>query len=196
MNTMPHDTSHYDRCRTEMQNLRKSHSVRSFLLCIFALFNGYAHIIAMPIVKGIEDTPETSYSRIAIFTNGFAYAVLALFLLIIVTVLGFLLEQKRGKLLLIPTLLSLISVITGLFHPIWGTAITVLIAIGLWESRKAVWLTQQDGYPYFNERMTEQASHFNKEYEPTYTARPQPVTQEMPELGDARDTFNSQEAES
>ncbi len=195
MNTLPHDTSHYDRCRTDMQNLRKSHSVRSFLLCIFALLNGYAHIITMPIVKGIEETPETSYSRIAIFTNGFGYAVLALFLLIIVTVLGFLLDQKRGKLLLIPTLLSLISVITGLFHPIWGTVITVLLAIGLWESRKAVWLTQQDGYPYFNERMTEQASHFNKEYDPLHPIRPQADTQEMPELGDARDAFNSQEVE-
>ncbi len=195
MTTLPHDTSHYDRCRTDMQNLRKSHSVRSFLLCFFALLNGYLHIITLSITKGIETTPETSYARNAIFTNGFVYAVLAFFSLIIVVVLGFLLEQKRGKLLLIPTLLSLVSVITGLFHPIWGTAMTILLAIGLWESRKAVWLSQQDGYPYFNERMTEQAAHFNKEYEPTYTARPQAAAQEMPELGDARDAFNSEGAE-
>ena len=59
--------------------LKNSHTVRSLLLCFFALMNGYLHTSTLSIVKG---TGEPGYSPIAIFTFGFVYAVVALFALI------------------------------------------------------------------------------------------------------------------
>ena len=36
------------------------------------------------------------------------------------------------------------------------------------ETKQAVWIKQQEGYPYFNERFTEQTKNFGKEYQPEY----------------------------
>lgn len=189
-NTNMPDTSHYDKCRTISQKLKKSHAVRAFLLVVFALLNGYLHTITLSMTKGLDTTPETNYARNAIFTNGFAYAILAFFSLIAVTVLGILLQQERGKLLLIPTLISAVCVITGLFHIVWGGAMTVLLVIGLWESRDAVWLKHQEGYPYFNERFAEQDYRSHTGYESRYDISSVKNKGDMPDIAGDFDTGN------
>lgn len=186
MNNTAIDTSHYDQCHTLSLRLKNSHTVRSLLLCFFALMNGYLHTSTLSIVKG---TGESGYSPIAIFTFGFVYAVVALFALIAVVLLGILLRQEKGKLLIIPTAIAAVCTLTGLFHVFWGLAMTVVLAIGLWESRSAVWLTQQEGYPYFNTRFAEQQAQFGKEYQPTYSINKQ-AGQKIPEIGDECDNFN------
>ncbi|MBQ8012419.1 MAG: hypothetical protein IJ265_12775 [Oscillospiraceae bacterium] len=189
MNNTP-DTSHYDKCLSLSNKLRRSHSIRSFLLLILCVLNGYCHTITLPIVKGMETTPETSYARNAIFTMGFPYAVAALFCLIAVMLLGFLLRQEKGKLLLIPIGITVLCVVTGLFHIFWGILIALVLAYGLYESHDARWLREQEGYPYFNERFAEQNAALGQEYVSRYDIRSQKDSGSMADIGNEYDSGN------
>ena len=184
------DTSHYDKCLTLSNKLKQSHKIRSILLLVFCICNGYFHTITLPITKGLETTPETSYARNAIFTMGFVYAAAALLCLIAVFVLGFLLRQEKGKLLLIPIAVTAVCVITGLFHMFWGILIALVLAYGLYESHDAIWLRQQEGYPYFNERFAEQNAMLGKEYVSRYDIRSRKNDGSMADVGNARDLGN------
>ncbi len=176
------DTSHYDKCLTILNNHKKSHMIRGFILFLLSIMNGYFHIITLPITKGMETTPDSSYARNAIYTNGFTYAVLAFLCAVAVLVLGFLFRQEKPKLILIPFVITILCTITGLFNLLIGIGMTVLLGVGLYESKAAVWLTEQEGYPYFNERFAEQQEISLRGFESRYDFKNIDENAEMPEL--------------
>ncbi len=184
------DTSHYDECLSLSNRLKKSHSVRSILLAVLCLINGYLHTIILPITKGLETTPETEYARNAIFTMGFAYAVVALLCLVAVALLGFVLRQEKDKLLLIPIGITVLCTATGLFHTFWGICIAAVLAYGLYEAPKAKWLREQEGYPYFNERFAEQDARHGMDYVSRYDIRSKKADSGMLDIGNACDMGN------
>ncbi len=190
------DTSHYDKCRTLMHKHKRSHMIRSVALFIFSILNGYGHIITLPIVKGWEFTPETTYSRIGIYTMGFPFALLALLCMVAVFVMGFLFRQDKPKLILIPLGLTILCIFFDLFNILWGIIIAVLLAVGLYESREAVWVRAQEGYPYFNERFAAQEDASKKGYVPRYDLSDTDAQAEMHDLcAGETDSFNTQKNE-
>lgn len=190
------DTSHYDHCRTIMQKHKRSHMIRSLALFIFSIINGYGHIITLPIVKGMEFTPETTYSRIGLYTMGFPFALLALFCMVAVFVMGFLFQQDKPKLILIPLGITILCIVFDLFNMLWGIIMAVLLAIGLYESREAVWVKAQEGYPYFNERFAEQDNITQRGYVSRYDITDTDEQAEMHDLSaDEFDSFNTKKAE-
>ncbi len=165
-----HDTSHYAECATIMQRLKSNHMKRLFILLVLILINGYFHIITMPI---------HSYS-------GFAWGGLALFHSIAVAVLGLLSTPEKPALCWISLSLVLLGMFLTMMSPIYAIPIGILFVIALIESRKAAWVKQQPGYPYFNERFAEQESKAFQDYQADHGIRER-ADDDMQDIAEARD---------
>lgn len=165
-----HDTSHYAECATIMQRLKSNHMKRFFIILVLILINGYFHIITMPI---------HSYS-------GFAWGGLALFHSIAVAVLGLLSTPEKPVLCWISLATVLLGMFLTMMSPIYAIPIGILFVIALIDSKKASWIKQQPGYPYFNERFAEQESKAFQDYQADHGIRER-ADDDMQDITEARD---------
>ncbi len=160
---LTHDTSHYDECRSIMERHKRNHKKRFTLLFILCVMNGYFHIVPMPMLRA-----DGVFARNAIFTSGFGYALLAFFVSIALLAVGFLATPEKPKLIRVGFLLLGICLLFGLVNSVILMIIFVLFLLAMFESKKAAWVMQQPGYPYFNERFYEQMENFTQEYKPEH----------------------------
>ncbi len=163
---LTHDTSHYDECRSIMERHKRNHKKRTTLLFILIIMNGYFHIVPMPMLRA-----DGAFARNAIFTSGFGYAVLAFLVSIGLLAVGFLATSEKPTLIRVGFVLIGISLIFGLINPIILLFIFVLFLLALFETKKAAWVKQQPGYPYFSERFYEQMENFSQNYKPDHNIR-------------------------
>ncbi len=176
-----HDTSHYAECATIMQQQKKSHMKRFFIILLLTIFNGYFHIITMPVWRA-----EEGVFPIAIFGFGFFWAVFALFHNIAVAALGLLATPEKPVLCWISVAVILLGIFMNLMNPLIAIAIGILFAIALVDSKKAAWIKQQPGYPYFNERFAEQENKAFQEYEADHDIHDR-ADEDMEDIAEARD---------
>lgn len=178
---LTHDTSHYDECRSIMERHKRNHKKRFTLLFILCVMNGYFHIVPMPMLRA-----DGAFARNAIFTSGFGYAVLAFLVTIALLVVGFLATPEKPKLIRVGFLLLGICLLFRLVNSVILMIIFVLFLMALYESKKAAWVMQQPGYPYFSERFYEQMENFTQEYKPDHDIN-QALDADMATLENAKD---------
>ncbi len=189
-----HDTSHYDECRAIMHKNKYWHMRRFFLIVLFTLINGYFHIVTMPLWCA-----EEGVVAIAIFSFAFFWGALAILHNIAIAVLGLLATPEKPVLLWIALALVVLGLIFQLMTPVCAIPIGVLFVIALFSSKKVLWVKEQPGYPYFNERFAQQASIAFQDYRSDYDVDdradgaaydlaeatdiiPTPATAEMPDV--------------
>ncbi|MBE6851690.1 MAG: hypothetical protein E7504_08220 [Ruminococcus sp.] len=178
-----HDTSHYAECAAIMQQHKSSHMKRFFLILLLTVFNGYFHIMTMPIWRA-----EEGVFPIAIFGLGFFWGVFALLYNIAVVVLGLLATPEKPVLCWVSFGLVLLGLFLNLMNPILGIAIAILFIIGIIDSKKAAWIKAQPGYPYFNERFTQQESIAFQDYNADHNIRDR-ADDDMEDISEAKDTI-------
>ncbi|MDE6005233.1 MAG: hypothetical protein K2G88_07590 [Oscillospiraceae bacterium] len=139
------DMSHYGKCRMMMRKHEQHHMLRFKLVAFLMLINAYMHIHS-PIEQGIS---------ILIYS-------------IITLAIGLFAVPEKPKLLAITCILLFIGIIFGWIAWHIGMIMLGLFLLQIPETKQAVWIKQQEGYPYFNERFTEQMQNFGKEYQPEH----------------------------
>ena len=70
--------------------------------------------------------------------------------------------------LLLAGLLTILGMIIGIVNLFIGIAMLIVCVSQIPDSKQAVWIQKQEGYPYFNERFDEQMQYFGKEYQPDH----------------------------
>ena len=156
MSTQVHDMSHYDKCRTMMMKHKKNHMLRVSLVAFLMLINAYVRVIRSPI------------DNHASYLFGFFFGVGILIYCIIILTIGLFAIPEKPKLLAITCILLLIGIIGKWFALYLGIPMLLLFLWQIPETKQAIWIKQQEGYPYFNERFTEQMRNFGKEYQPEH----------------------------
>ncbi|MDE6005234.1 MAG: hypothetical protein K2G88_07595 [Oscillospiraceae bacterium] len=156
MSTEIHDMSHYDKCRTMMMKHKKNHMLRVGLVAFLMLINAYVKVIRSPI------------DQRAFYLFGFFFGVGILIYCIITLAIGLFAVPEKPKLLATTCILLFIGIIGEWLAPYLGIPMLLLFLWQIPEAKQAVWIKQQEGYPHFNERFTEQMLNFGKEYEPEH----------------------------
>lgn len=155
-----HDTSHYAECLSFMNMQKSKHMKRFWFIAVLTIFNGYFHVITMSIWRA-----EDGVFPIAIFGFGFFWAVFAFFHNIAVIVLGLLANPERLVICWLAIAVVVMGLVLNLMNPLFGIPVLTLLIIGLMDCRKMAWVKQQPGYPYFNERFTEQGEKYLHDYD-------------------------------
>lgn len=189
-----HDTSHYDACRTMLSKQKNHHLIQSFFLTLLCVINGYIHIIPMPMRRTTGDYPI--FVRNGIWDIGFAYGLLALVVTVVIIVLSFLGTQEKPKLKYIVCGLLVLCIVLDLML-LWIAIPCMLICFwSIYESKRAAWIKQQPGYPYFNERFADQLTRHGKQYHSRYDLK-QKIDGIMTELDAEKehDTFTMEPAQ-
>ena len=150
------DTSHYDKCRTMMMKHKKNHMLRVNLVMFLMLINAYVGVIRAPIIHG------------AAYLYGVFLGVGILIYCVITTLIGWFATAEKPKLLAVTCILLLIGILSEWLVPYLGIPMLLLFLWQIPETKQATWIRQQEGYPHFNERFTEQMGKFGKEYQPEY----------------------------
>ncbi len=160
------DTSHYDDCRAMLQSIMAHHKVRigfAFALCTISIVVHSVRIFADGTIFGVIA---------GLLSYPFAAAVL-----------GLSLAAKPDKLKLLIALLIVLAAGTlfSFIQPGIGVALILIFATQILESRRLDWLSQQEGYPHFEQYITIQ-EYGLEEYEPTHEVCEKQHGGAMPEL--------------
>ncbi|MDE5754927.1 MAG: hypothetical protein K2H89_10365 [Oscillospiraceae bacterium] len=147
------DMSHYDKCRTLMIKQKQYHKLRVGLVTFAMLENAFWRIV-------ILQAEETIYSLLEFFME-----IGILLYLVMILVIGVFVVPKKPKLLVITCIFIFIGMISGWIAWHLGMIMLGLFLLQIPETKLAVWLKQQEGYPHFNERLTEQTQNFKKGYQ-------------------------------
>ncbi|MDE6708758.1 MAG: hypothetical protein K2K06_12075 [Oscillospiraceae bacterium] len=150
------DMSHYEKCRKMMKKQEQYHKLRMGLVIFTMLENAFWRIIILHV-------EETIYSLGEFFMEIGILLYCAILLIIGVFVL-----PKRPKLLAIACILLFIGIMFGWIAWYIGMIMLGLLILQIPETKLAVWLKQQEGYPHFNERLTEQTQNVKKGYQSEY----------------------------
>ena len=155
-----HDTSHYDKCRTLMNVHKTHHQKRVLIFSLLTLMNMYFSI-TLPITHNLSLLYGTAaYGLIfGFFSILYSAGILALV---------FFATPEKPKLLLLAGLLTILGMIIGIVNLFIGIAMLIVCVSQIPDSKQAVWIQKQEGYPYFNERFDEQMQYFGKEYQPDH----------------------------
>ncbi|MDE5768815.1 MAG: hypothetical protein K2H82_05455 [Oscillospiraceae bacterium] len=153
---MKTDTSHYDKCRTMMMKHKKNHMLRVNLVMFLMLINAYVKVIRSPIDQG------------RLYLWGFFFGVGILIYCVITLVIGLFAVPEKPKLLAVTCILLLTGILGEWLAPYLGIPMLLLFLWQIPETKQALWIKQQEGYPHFNERFAEQMGRFGKEYQPEY----------------------------
>jgi membrane-bound metal-dependent hydrolase YbcI (DUF457 family) len=165
------DTSHYDDCRGLMHTIVRNRKARFIITCIFCLLSFIINTTAIFFVSAV----------IALISTAFLAAVCSL------AMPQFLKSMK--------TLIALMLVVTvgtlfSLIQPGIGIALLLLYATQIYENKREEWLSQQEGYPHFEQYITIQ-EYGMEEYDPTYSTDEKRNNGEMPDVvGGEEDAFN------
>ncbi|MDE5769065.1 MAG: hypothetical protein K2H82_06740 [Oscillospiraceae bacterium] len=138
-------TSHYGKCHTLMRKQKQYHKLRVGLITFAMLENAFWRIV-------ILQAEETIYSLREFFS------ILLYFAMILI--IGVFVLPKKPKLLAITCILLFIGMILGWIARHLGIIMIGLFLLQIPETKLAVWLKQQEGYPHFNERLIEQMQNF------------------------------------
>ncbi|MDE6087494.1 MAG: hypothetical protein K2G25_03825 [Oscillospiraceae bacterium] len=154
------DTSHYGKCRTLMIKQKQHHKLRVGLIAFAMLENAFWRIV-------ILHAEETIYSL-----GEFFLEIGILLYCAIIVILGVFIVPKKPELLVITCILILIGMMSGWIAWYIGMIMLGLFLLQIPETKRTTWLKQQEGYPYFNERLTEQTQNFKnfkkKSYQSEY----------------------------
>ncbi|MDE5754926.1 MAG: hypothetical protein K2H89_10360, partial [Oscillospiraceae bacterium] len=153
---MKTDTSHYDKCRTMMIKHKKNHLLRIGLVAFLMLINAYVKVVRSPIDQG------------RLYLWGFFFGVGILIYCVITLVIGLFAVPEKPKLLAATCILLFIGIIGEWLAPYLGIPMLLIFLWQIPEAKQAIWIKQQEGYPHFNERLTEQMKNFGKEYQPEH----------------------------
>ncbi|MBR1554834.1 MAG: hypothetical protein IJ644_05490 [Oscillospiraceae bacterium] len=155
-----HDTSHYDRCRTLMNVHKTHHQKRVIIFSLLALMNMYFSI-TLPITHNLTLLYGTAaYGLIfGFFSILYSAGILALV---------FFGTPEKPKLLLLSGLLTILGIILGVVNLLIGICMLIVCISQIPDSKQALWIQKQEGYPYFNERFDEQMQYFGKDYQPDH----------------------------
>ncbi|MDE5884887.1 MAG: hypothetical protein K2H29_07435 [Oscillospiraceae bacterium] len=143
-------TSHYGKCHTLMRKQKQYHKLRVGLITFAMLENAFWRIV-------ILQAEETIYSLREFFS------ILLYFAMILI--IGVFVLPKKPKLLAITCILLFIGMILGWIAWHLGMIMLGLFLLQIPETKRIIWLEQQEGYPHFNERLTEQTQNFKKDYQ-------------------------------
>ncbi len=167
--TATHDTSHYTKCRELMHKHRKNHMLRFWLTVAICVMNGYIYLVPMPMTRTTDDYPI--FVRNGIWDIGFLFAVIGFILMIAIMALSFFATQDRPKLICLTQAVLVLAVVIDVML-LWLAIPCMLLCF--WshsEVGKEKWLREQSGYPYFNERFTEQMTSYGHKYKSRYDLR-------------------------
>ncbi len=185
--TATHDTAHYTQCRELMHKHRKNHMLRFWLMTGLCVMNGYIYLIPMPMTRTTNDYPI--FVRNGIWDIGFLFAVIGFILMIAVMALSFFATQHKPKLICLTQAVIVLAVVIDVML-LWIAVPCMLLCF--WshsEVGKEKWLREQSGYPYFNERFTEQMTSYGHKYKSRYDLR-----QKMDQLIEELDGEKEQDA--
>lgn len=130
------------------------------------IFGGIALAGAMTIYLQTQRAKQHIDNGVNFSNPAFALGIVTVLLGVGCVAMAFLAEQKRPVAFYILLVLLVIGLISKLFA--WWCAVPVLIVYitEVPEIRKMKWIMQQEGYPYFSERFSEQLE--NTEYVPMH----------------------------
>ena len=152
--------SHYDKCRKMMKKQKQYHKLRVGLVTFAMLENAFWRTIILHV-------EETIYSLREFFME---IGILLYF--VIILVIGVFVVPKKPKLLAVTYILIFIGMIFNWIAWHLGIIMLGLFLLQIPETKQATWLKQQEGYPHFNERLTEQTQNFKnfkkKSYQSEY----------------------------
>ena len=154
------DTSHYDKCRMLMLKHKNYHKTRLIIMGITLLLNSYLNI-TLPIRYG-----KSLFVGSTIY--GFAFGIVAFLYCVGILILKLFAVPEKPKLLILDGLLIILGMISDLVNPALGILLLIVCITEIPECKQAVWIQNQAGYPYFNERFDEQMEKFGKEYQPDH----------------------------
>ncbi|MBD5142347.1 MAG: hypothetical protein HDT22_01875 [Ruminococcus sp.] len=156
MSTEIHDMSHYDKCRTMMMKHKKNHMLRISIVAFLMLINAYVRVIRSPL--------EYHAGYLLVFFFGIGVLIYCIITLII----GLFAVPEKPKLLATTCILLFMGIISKWIALYLGIPMLLLFLWQIPETKQAVWIKQQEGYPHFNERFTGQMRNFGKEYQPEH----------------------------
>ena len=145
--------SHYEKCRKIMRKHEQYHKLRVWLVTFAMLENAFWRIVILHV-------EETIYSLLEFFME-----IGILLYCAIILIIGVFVLTKKPKLLAITCILLFIGMMFGWIAWYIGMIMLGLFLLQIPEKKLAVWLKQQEGYPYFNERLTEQTQNVKKGYQ-------------------------------
>lgn len=145
------DTSHYDECLNAMLRHKNRHRIRSIIMLILSITNGYFHI--------------AFYANIAI--AGIYIGVFSILYMLAVMVLSFFSTSDKPVLVILTVAMYALGLWYA-YSPIFGVPLLIMYGLQLFECPKAIWLKKQRGYPYFSERFNDQQKIAFRDYDSTY----------------------------
>ena len=150
------DMSHYEKCRKMMRKHEQYHKLQVGLVTFAMLENAFWRIVILHV-------EETIYSLWEFFME-----IGILLYCTMILIIGVFVLPKKPKLLAITCILLFIGMMFGWIAWYIGMIMMGLFLLQIPETKLAVWLKQQEGYPHFNERLTEQTQNVKKGYQPEH----------------------------
>lgn len=178
---MPNAT-HYTACLRSMKRLKFTTKWRFILTAFSLVINSLTYFLRMYTQATLGMSPGDSFLAFVFLV---ASLVLGGYILYVAGSAAAYPEKTKTLCILIALLLlaRLTNIVLNVFTlliPLWATQ--------FFQIKKAKWLIEQEGYPYFSERFEEQKLH--TEYVPTYTTGNdvQPYSPvKMPEISEMPD---------
>ncbi|MBQ4465752.1 MAG: hypothetical protein II916_07300 [Oscillospiraceae bacterium] len=118
------------------------------------------------IINHVNSAKNVQGAGVGVSHLAFGMGVLTLLLSLGLLAAVFFSDIEHPKRIFIVLGLTLIGTIAGAFNPIISIPVGLMFVLAVPLYSKAEWLTQQEGYPYFNERFRQQQEY--AEYKPLH----------------------------
>ena len=181
---MLNDTEHYDKCQMMYRSLKLRHERRIILYFVFFFLNLCMHVSNTAVDAVAKLFFQSDMSTVL---GRSEYSDLIDLLVLLYCIGNFFLllmgEPKNPKFLIFGGLILILGMILRLIALFCGLPVFILCLAEIPDCKKALWLKEQEGYPYFNERFHRQMQKKEEVYTiPKKFIEPVPENQVMSEI--------------
>lgn len=155
----------YTGCRSLIIKYRQTHIRRLLVMIVLLILNIYGNVVYWTTKYAGPSIAQAKAFDTGVSMLPYAMGIAAVILSITCLVIGIFADQRRTKLLILLILLFVAGWMADFLRWFIAIPLVVMYLFQFPECRKMKWLTEQPGYPYFNERFEEQQNLFGKDYQ-------------------------------